>query len=243
MTDDLFPSPQRFVPGRRTEIAALAAFRGRARAIADDAGLSADERLSSLKRLGADAPGEHAARLIQAFQKDVTATRFRNWSELIAYCRFAAAPIGRFLIELHGEDREFVRAAETLYAAKHVLRRLQSCRTDYLTHGRVYLPADWMRQAGVERDALGSEKAGPALRRVFARVLDGVDDMLRLARSGLSHVEDRQLRIALQTEIAAARRLASRLRRSDPLARPVRLSRPVTLVCIALGHARGYRRR
>jgi len=64
--------------------------------------------------------------------------------------------------------------------------------------------------------------------------------MLRLARSGLADLDDRQLRIAMQTEIAAAQRLASRLRRSDPLARPVKLSRPATVVCIALGHARGY---
>jgi phytoene/squalene synthetase len=243
MADDLLPSPRRFERGCRRDIAALAAFRGRARALADDAALSAEARLAGLARLAAEAPGEPAARLLQAARKDVTARRFRTWSELVAYCRFAAAPVGRFLIDVHGEDRALARAAEALFAAKHVLGRVQTCRADWLAHGRVYLPADWMRQAGAEPAMLGAAAAPPELRRVLARVLDGAEDMLRLARPGLAGLADRRLRIALAAEIAAARRLAARLRRSDPLARTVRLSRPAALLCLALGHARGCVRR
>lgn len=242
MADELVPSPHQFAGQYRADIRALAEFRGRARTIADDAALSAEDRLIRLKRLAAHAAGQPAERLAQAFQKDVTAGRFRNWSELIAYCRFAAAPVGRFLIEIHGEDSERARAAETLYAAKHVLRRVQTCKTDYLTHGRVYLPGDWMRRAGVEASAIGASATSPELRRVFDHILDGVDDMIRVARVGLAGLADRQFRIAMQTEIAATQRLAASLRRSDPLARSVSLSRPAFLLCVIVGHARGYRR-
>jgi phytoene/squalene synthetase len=179
-------------------------------------------------------------RLVQGFQKDATAKRFRNWSELIGYCRFAAAPIGQFLVELHGEDRTSARAAESLFTAKHILRRIQRSKADYIGLDRVYLPGDWMRRAGVEPAALGESRVSPNLRRVFDQTLDGVDDMIVIAGSGLTALSDRQFRIAMQTELAAVRRFAAALRRSDPLRRPISLSRPAQLLCVLSGHVRGF---
>ncbi len=46
----------------------------------------------------------HAQHLLQAFMMDVTKSRYRNWSELINYCLYSAAPVGRYLVDLHGED-------------------------------------------------------------------------------------------------------------------------------------------
>jgi phytoene/squalene synthetase len=240
MADDLVPSPHRFAVRHRMAIRALAEFREAVRSTADDEAMPAEERSAQLERLVARSGGEAQGRLVQAFRKDVSARPFRNWSELIGHCQFAAAPVGRFLLELHGEDGDRVRAAEALYAAKHILHRLRACKSDYLDHGRVYLPGDWLKRAGVESAALGANRAGPDLRRVFGQVLDGVEDMIRVARPDLSRLADRRLRIAMQTEIAAARRLAASLRRSDPLARTVALSRPALLLCVVAGHARGY---
>ena len=45
---------------------------------------------------------EYARHLVQAFNMDITKLRYRNWSELINYCRFSAVPVGRNLLELHG---------------------------------------------------------------------------------------------------------------------------------------------
>jgi len=236
-SDGLFPAPRQFADRHRAEILALAEFHDRARAIADNTDASPELRIARLKRLSS---GEHGGRLVQACLKDVSAKRFRNWSELIAYCRFGAAPIGRFLIELHGEDPASVRAAETFYSAKLVLRRLQNCKADYLTHDRVYLPGDWMKRAGIDASALAQSRTNPALRQVFDQMLDGALEMIGDARAGLGGLADRTFRIAMQTEIASAKRLAASLRRSDPLARPVGLSRPAVLFCIVVGHARGY---
>jgi phytoene/squalene synthetase len=237
MADVLVPAPRQFADRHRAEILALAEFHDRARAIADNTDASPELRIAQLKRLSSGEPG---SRLVQAFQKDVSVKRFRNWSELIAYCRFAGAPIGRFLIELHGEDPAHVRAAETLYSAKLVLRKLQSCKADHLTHDRVYLPADWMKRAGIDTSALAQDRSSPGLRQVFDQMLDGAEAMIEDARADLARLADRKFRIAMQTEIAFAKRLAASLRRSDILARPVELSRPAFLFCIVVGHTRGY---
>lgn len=240
MADDLVPSPQHFGDRHREKIRALVEFRARAQAIADDASASPGDRLSRLRRLIEDAPGEPARLLAQGFQKDATVKRVRNWSELIGYCRFAAAPVGDFLIEVHEEDRTRARAAEALFIGKHILRRIQTCKVDYLTHDRVYLPGDWMRRAGVEAAALGGSRTIPELRPVFGQILDGVDDMIVVAQSGLAGLADRRLRIAMLTELAALRRLAATLRRADPLASTVTLSRSAYLCCVMAGRARGF---
>lgn len=237
MVDELVPPPRLFADRHRAGVLALARFHDEARSIADDTALPPELRAARLKRLSF---GNHGGLLLQAFQKDVAAKRYRNWSELVAYCRFAAAPIGRYLVELHGEDKTLVRPVESLYSAKLVLRRLQRCKADFIAHDRVYLPGDWLKRAGVEASALALGKTSPDLRGVLDQVLDGALKMIDEARAGLGRVADRTLRIALQTELAGARRLAASLRRADPLARSVALSRPTVLLCLVVGHARGY---
>ena len=48
---------------------------------------------------------QHALDLLTAFRLDVTKRRYRNWDELMHYCRYSAMPVGRFVLEVHGESR------------------------------------------------------------------------------------------------------------------------------------------
>src|SRR5437764_10901259 len=47
-------------------------------------------------------PREPFADLVQAFMQDQTVTRYRNWDELSAYCRYSANPVGRLVLYLLG---------------------------------------------------------------------------------------------------------------------------------------------
>ena len=46
---------------------------------------------------------QHALDLLDAFRLDVTKKRYRDWDDLIAYCRLSAMPVGRYVLDLHGE--------------------------------------------------------------------------------------------------------------------------------------------
>ena len=48
---------------------------------------------------------EHALDLLTAFRQDVTKLRYANWNELLDYCRYSAMPVGRFVLDVHGESR------------------------------------------------------------------------------------------------------------------------------------------
>jgi len=235
-----FPVAARFLsPHHR---AAVMAFYRAARAaddIADDPDLPADEKVARLDEIAAARlPSPHLTQLLQAFRQDATKTRYRDWSELMLYCRFSAIPVGRFLLDLHGEGRAAHPAADALCTALQVLNHLQDCSDDYRMLDRVYLPTAWMNAEGAQLADLGADRSQPALRRVLDRALDRIDELLVQARPLSRQVADRRLALQAAITFAVAERLARKLRRRDPLASRVRLSKPGYAMACASGSLR-----
>jgi hydroxysqualene synthase len=180
----------------------------------------------------------HPLDLLAAFKQDATKTRYRDWPDLLGYCALSASPVGRFLLDLHGEPRALYRASDPLCDALQVLNHLQDCQADYRALDRVYLPLDAFAAAGIGVEALEAPRASPALRAVLDRTLDGVDDLL--ARAGELPRMLRSARLAAESGVILemARRLARALRARDPLAERIELSRPRFLWCGAVGIGR-----
>jgi phytoene/squalene synthetase len=180
------------------------------------------ELKDSLRQTGV--PDRHARQILQAFRKDAGGQVCRSWSDLLLYCRYAAAPAGRYLLELHGEDHAAAAApSDALRAASLVLGALQDCRTDWVELGRCYVPQQWFEEAGVPVERLVETRSDERIRAVFDRVLSQVDALLGRAAALPALVQDRALRLETATQLAEATALAARLRRRDPLARRVQL--------------------
>ena len=64
-------------------------------------------------------------------------SRYANWAELIDYCLLSASPVGRYLIDLHGESKNAYPASDALCNALQVLNHLQDCQEDYRALDRV----------------------------------------------------------------------------------------------------------
>jgi hydroxysqualene synthase len=170
-------------------------------------------------------PIEHARHLLQAFKADAGGRNCRTWSDLLAYCRYSAAPVGRFLLDLHGEAKETWLAGDALCAALQILNHLQDAGDDWLDLRRRYIPGDWLERAGLtERDLLAG-RLTPDLRAIYDRVLDRVDGLNAQARALPGSISDRRLRMEAAAILALSERLAKRLRRQDPLACRVALTR------------------
>lgn len=173
---------------------------------------------------GDDALLTQAAQLLQAFRRDAVVDHCRDWGDLMMYCRFSAAPVGRFLLQLHGEAPATFGPSDSLCAALQVLNHLQDCADDLSALGRVYIPLAWLRGAGLSLDALAEETTSPALRQVLDIALDHVDALLDLARPLPARINSRRLRLQAAITLVVAERLSAKLRRQDPLARRVALS-------------------
>lgn len=183
----------------------------------------------------------HAAQLLQAFRRDAVVDHCRDWGDLMMYCRFSAAPVGRFLLALHGEGPATVSPSDSLCAALQVLNHLQDCADDLSALGRVYIPRDWLRSAGLSHDVLAEETTSAPLREVFDITLDHVDGLIDLARPLPVRIRDRRLRLQAAITLVVAERLSARLRHGDPLARKVRLSSLDYAGAVLAGLWRGWK--
>jgi phytoene synthase len=175
--------------------------------------------------LPCDADMHHAIHVLQACRQDVAKSRYRDWNELLLYCRYAAAPLGRFCLEALGEDTAAQAPAEALCCALALLMVLRDCGRDYRQRGQVYLPERWLSEAGCSVSALAAERSDERLRQVLAQGLDAADRLLVTARLLPRLIRDRRLRGASAAALTVAEKLAQRLRKGDPLADAIVLTR------------------
>ena len=264
--DENFPVGSRLIhPRHRDIILAFYNFVRTADDIADHASLSAEEKLKLLDGLEdglvgnagtseearrlqqalheRGLPPRHAQDLLHAFRMDARKLRYQNWDDLINYCSYSAMPVGRFVLDVHGESRGNWNYSDPLCAGLQIINHLQDCGLDYRNLDRVYIPLEALARADARIETLGGQAADPALRRCFDEICRGIDDLLRKAEPLALSVND--LRLGL--EIGVIQRLANvltrRLWRRDPLSERVHLSTTEAAATSIAAVVRGLSRR
>jgi squalene synthase HpnC len=244
--DENFPVARLVAPRFRAPILAFYRFARAADDAADHATLAEDEKFALLDSLEHTLTGKsdaapdalplrralattglsarHPLDLLTAFRQDVLKRRYQDWDELMQYCRYSAMPVGRFVLDVHGESEETWGPSDALCSALQVINHLQDCAQDYRTLDRVYIPLDALLAHGTSVEALAAPAASPRLRACLTSLTDRVLLMMPLSAELPEHV--RNTRLALET--AAIVKLASVLirvlRTRDPLRGRVHLS-------------------
>ena len=199
--DENFPVGSFLLPRRlRPQVAAFYAYARAIDDIADNPDLTPEEKVARLDGFDRALTGDsddpaygkavriremmgdvgnvirHCRDLILAFKQDAVKGRYADWEDLMGYCDRSASPVGRFLLDLHDCPEDGYPASDALCNALQVINHLQDCKDDYLTLDRVYLPGDWMAEAGATVEDLGRDAASPGLRRVIDVSADGINN-------------------------------------------------------------------
>ena len=180
-------------------------------------------------------PIQHCRDLISAFKQDAVKSRYDNWDDLIDYCDRSAAPVGRYLLDLHSVSKDLYPASDALCNALQVINHLQDCQEDYREMNRVYLPQDWMAGAKIDVDTLNKPFTGRGLRQVIDVCLNETAELLNIARQLPGPMSSRRLAMESAAIIRIAERLVDELRLRDPLAERVALTKPQYMLCCAQG--------
>lgn len=188
-----------------------------------DGSPSATGLRASLARTGIDP--RHATDLLIAFRQDAHKTRYANWAELLEYCRYSAMPVGRYLLDLHGEATATHAASDALCAVLQVLNHLQDGSKDLAALDRCYLPQDLLAQFGGAVADLRGPAETPGLRATFNALLDECDALNAVAATLPGLTRDRRLRLESAVIVGLSHKLAQHLRRNDPVRQRVKLSR------------------
>lgn len=220
------------------KLARLARFR---RALSGPDSLTDDLPKAQALRMSLAATGvtpQHALDLVSAFEQDATKRRYADWADLMGYCRLSASPVGRYLLDLHGEDTALWALSDPLCDALQVLNHLQDCQDDYRKLDRVYLPEAVLAGEGIGVEALDAPAASPAFRLVLDHLLRATDLLLARAADAPRLMRSRRLAAETAVVLEMARHLSRALKRRDPLATRVVLSKPRFLLAGAFGLGR-----
>jgi hydroxysqualene synthase len=272
--DENFPVASWLIaPRYRAPILAFYNFVRTADDIADHAALPPQQKLALLDRLDAGLAGQddchdggdavavrlrtvlaerklslkHAQDLLAAFRLDVTKLRYRDWDDLIAYCSLSAMPVGRFVLDVHGESRDCWPANDALCAALQIINHLQDCKEDYLDLNRVYIPQDSLAACNTAVEALGAPRATPELLKCLHALAERTGHFLSESDIFSSLIDDWRLGLEVSVISTLAHRLTRILQARDPLCDRVHLAAPAvagwTLAGVLAGASRRIGRR
>jgi len=169
---------------------------------------------------------KHAQDLLAAFRLDVTKLRYRDWDDLIGYCSLSAMPVGRFVLDVHGESRDTWLANDALCAALQIINHLQDCKEDYLNLDRVYIPQDALAANGAKIEDLGAPSASPQLLNCLHALAARTERLLDESDAFSSLINEWRLALEVSVINTLAHRLTRILVTRDPLSQPVHLSVP-----------------
>ena len=233
--------------------------------ISDHATLKPDEKLAQLDRLEANMLGDgddnaeavrlrgalaerglpprHAQDLLTAFRLDVTKLRYKDWDDLISYCAYSAMPVGRFVLDVHGESRATWPANDALCAALQINNHLQDCGKDFRELNRVYIPRDALARHGASVEQLGAPRASAALLSCLHELAQKNEALLREGDALELQVADGRVACEIAVIQTYARQIVQLLKARDPLCEPVHLSKAAMAGFSLSGIARAIWRR
>lgn len=246
--DENFPVASWIIhPRHRALILAYYNFVRTADDIADHATLPGDEKLSYLDLLEAELLGNgdtqaeavilrralaergmaprHALDVLIAFRMDVTKLRYENWDEVIHYCRYSAMPVGRFMLDVHGESTSTWAASDALCAALQINNHLQDCGKDFRELNRVYLPRDALAASGASVEQLGLAQSPPEMLACLQGLAVRNATLLDEGRSLAAEIRDVRLGVDVAVIQAYADRIVRLLKVRDPLRERVHLNK------------------
>jgi squalene synthase HpnC len=183
-------------------------------------------------------PPRHALDVLIAFRMDVTKLRYQNWDEVIHYCRYSAMPVGRFMLDVHGESTSTWPASDALCAGLQINNHLQDCGKDYRDLNRVYLPRDALAAAGASVEALGQKQASAPLLQCLHSLAARTEILLDESKPLSAEVRDFRLGLEISVIQAFADKIVRLLKVRDPLSQTVHLG-PAELVAHSLGGLAG----
>jgi squalene synthase HpnC len=238
--DENFPVASHLVhPRFRAPILAFYEFVRVADDIADHAELAPDRKLALLDRLEGSLLGRndddpegvrlravlaersltprHAQDLLNAFRLDVTKLRYADWDELMHYCSLSAMPVGRYVLDVHGESHATWPASDAICAALQIINHIQDCRNDFRDLDRVYIPLDYMALAGTNVQALDAPRASPELLACLHKLAARTAGLLRDGWPLPDQIRDFRLSLEISVIHRLAWSLVHTLMARDPL--------------------------
>ncbi|MGH3193804.1 MAG: squalene synthase HpnC, partial [Streptosporangiaceae bacterium] len=127
---------------------------------------------------GCGIPMQPLRDLIQANRQDQVIGRYQSFEDLLGYCRLSANPVGRIVLHVFGcfSERR-AELSDSVCTALQLAEHWQDVAEDFRA-GRIYLPAQDMKEFGCTEEDLSLGTAPPQARALIAFEADRAAAML-----------------------------------------------------------------
>lgn len=180
-------------------------------------------------------PYRHPMELLNGFEMDVSGRTYRTEEDTLEYCYHVAGVVGVMMAMIMGARDEAVLDRASDLGLGFQLTNIARDVIDDANAGRVYLPAEWLEEAGLESVDPSDLTQRKALHRLAIRLVDTAEPYYQSAYHGLCDLPFRSA-----WAVAAARRVyrdignTLRNRGSEAWAGRVSTSKPRKVVLLAL---------
>jgi 15-cis-phytoene synthase len=136
-------------------------------------------------------PAHYALELIEGMAMDARATRYHTFNDLLLYCYRVAGTVGLMMSHVMGlRDEQALKHAADLGMAMQ-LTNIARDITEDAEMGRIYLPIQWIEEAGMVPEEISAPKNRQKLALVTRRLLREAERYYVSGDAGLWHLSFR----------------------------------------------------
>lgn len=156
--------------------------------------------------------------LIKAFKMDVVKGRYRNFDEVLYYCRHSANPVGRLILLLFGyNNEEWFHWSDNICTALQLANFWQDVSVDMKkgAKGRIYIPQEEMVGFGVTEYDLEGGRLTEQLKKLMAFQVERTERMFLKGRPLCRAVSNLMLSFELRLTWLGGTAILNRIKKND----------------------------
>ncbi len=161
--------------------------------------------------------------LLEAFEQDAINTPMRIWDELVRYCRYSAAPVGRFMLALYDENPLTYLPAENLCIVLQIINHLGDIKQDLSLLRRCYIPQDMMQKYSLQISDFGLSYSSSNVKLLLREMVDKTSALMSEAKLLPHLIQNFRLRFEVCVILSLTNSMLKKYKNVDILQNPPRL--------------------
>jgi len=137
-------------------------------------------------------PAKHPVELLVGMEMDVENRRYPTFDDLAGYCYHVAGVVAVMMAHVMGRRDEATLAMASDVGSAFQLTNTARDVLDDASDGRLYLPLDWLNEAGVPPDEITRPEHRAGVTAVVHRILDEAERRYRSADRSLGSLPFRE---------------------------------------------------
>lgn len=152
--------------------------------------------------------------LLSAFKQDVNKVEYKNYDEVLDYCKRSANPVGRILLELFNiNEKQAIIYSDSICTALQLTNFYQDTAID-LKNGRNYYPQDEMKMFAVTNKMLGLKENNPNIKALLKHNIERTQVLFDEGRNLLKYLNGR-FKVEIKWTIAGGEKILEKIKKND----------------------------